>query len=218
MLKKILFIAILAGISYFNINAQKLKYGLIAGFDVANDQVTNKLKFDDSRVYYPLLSYNFNLYLGYKSSGFLGFSIEPGYIKKGGVRKDVFEHSFSSGTLFQGDINYHLNYIQVPILVDFYILPKLFISIGPELSYMINAKGIYNDSPKDISDMYDRKFELSGIIGVNYNIIKNLDIGLRYNHGLSYITKIRWTDENGNYLMQSTEYTQYFQMILRFKI
>ena len=66
--------------------------------------------------------------------------------------------------------------------------------------------------------MYDRRFELSGFIGINYNVIDNLDIGLRYNHGLTYTSKIIWINELGEETGVSKDYNQYFQLILRFKI
>ena len=83
---------------------------------------------------------------------------------------------------------------------------------------MINAKAKTKDNSNDISEFYDNKFELSGLIGINYTINKNVDIGLRYNHGLTYTSKITWVDSMGNLLDNSKEYNQYIQLIIRLKI
>jgi len=195
-------------LSGLNIYAQDFKFGLLAGFDVVNARLTNKPETEgDSRVFYPMISFNANGYVGFKSARFWGISCEPGFIQKGGVTKGV-----------NNNIRIQLNYIQIPILFDFFIQDKIFISVGPELSYMINAKARSKDNSNDISDLYDKDFEVSGMIGINYNIIDKLDLGLRYNHGLTYISKIAWTNAIGEFQGESKEYNQYFQLVVRFKI
>ena len=193
--------------SGFNIKAQELKFGLLAGFDVSNVRLTNM---PDIKSYYsvfdPMISFNANGYVGYKSARFWGISIEPGFIQKGGVTNSIDK------TRFQ------LNYLQMPVLFDCYIWDKLFISIGPEFSYMVNARSKSKDNSNDISDSYDKKIEVSGLIGINYGIFDKIDIGLRYNHGLTYTSKTIWTNELGNTQGESKEYNQYIQLILRFKI
>jgi hypothetical protein len=215
-MKRFFCIFLLISIPYLMINGQKIKYGLTIGFDVANSHVTNRLKGDDSRVFYPMLAYNINGFIGYKSQSFWGLSIEPGFIQKGGFRKNVI--SYSSGVMYQGDISYRLNYIQFPILANLFINNKLYFSIGPELSYMLSAKAKFDSFSTDITSSYDNKFELSGTIGVNYSIWKNIDIGIRYNHGLTYVSKIQWTDLYWNYIGESKVYNQYFQFIMGIKI
>ncbi len=190
-----------------NANAQNIKFGILAGFDVANSRLTNKPKEFDSRLFYPIISFNVNGYVGYKSGEILGMSAEPGFIQKGGRQKGM-----------EGDIRIQINYLQLPILLDLYVSDKIFISIGPELSYLINAKAKSKQYSNDITDQYEKKVELSGIVGINYKMTDKLDIGFRYNHGLTYTTKITFTDEFGNEQGDMKEYNQYFQLIVRFKI
>ena len=74
-----------------NLNAQKLEFGLQSGLNLSNTHIFNKDDFTDhDRIYYPLVLVNGNAYLGYKSESFWGFSFEPGFIQKGGLRKDVW--------------------------------------------------------------------------------------------------------------------------------
>ena len=197
------------------INAQGIKFGLTAGSVFANANLTNKPDhYGHYRVYYPMLSYNINGYIGYKSAGFWGLSAEPGIIQKGGIQR--YDKSTKND-----DLRFQLNYLQLPLLAEIYFNDKLFASIGPEIAYMMNAKvtnKIFSKYKSDITKLYDNKFELSGIIGINYNIIQKIDVGLRYNHGLTYTQEIIWTDEIGTPLGTSKEYNQYIQFILRFKI
>ena len=191
-------------ISGFKLLAQEFKYGFEAGFDIANSHMTNLPK--GERLYYPMISYNFNGYLGYKINGLFGASIDPGFIQKGGLQKG------------NTDIRFQYNYIQIPILVDLFVTDRFFISIGPEFAYLINAKAKSANNSNDITQYYDRRKELSALVGLNYNLNKWLDIGLRYNHGLTYTSKIILANENGDIIGEMKEYNQYFQLFLRIKI
>jgi hypothetical protein len=201
-LLRLLFILII--LSGLKLHAQGFKYGLEAGFDVANSHVTGLLS--SGRMYYPMISYNINGYLGYKINGLIGVSIEPGFIQKGGLEKG------------NPDFRVQNNYIQIPLLIDYFINDKFYLSLGPEFAYLINAKAKSTNKTNDITKYYDRRNELSGLIGINYNIYKGFDIGLRYNHGLTYYSKVDLVNENGDKVGEVKEYNQYFQLILRIKI
>ena len=194
------------------INAQKFKFGLLVGLDIANAHLTDKPDIEgDLRMYYPMIAFNANGFIEFKSTGFVGFSTEPGFIQKGGLQKYDKDNK-------DDDVRIQLNYIQIPILVDLYMSNKLFLSIGPELAYMINARAKSKDNSYDISNLYDNEFEISGLIGINYNIIEKIDVGLRYSHGLSYTMKILWRSGFGDYVGESKDYNQYFQLIVKFRI
>lgn len=62
--------------------SQNFKFGLAAGIDITNAHLTNKPDgyYSDNQVYYPMIAYNFNGYIGYKQSESWGLSIEPGFI------------------------------------------------------------------------------------------------------------------------------------------
>jgi len=38
-------------------------------------------------------------------------------------------------------------------------------------------------------------FELSGIVGTSFTINEDFDLELRYNHGLTKVSNIIWTDD-----------------------
>lgn len=195
-------------ISGLSLSAQDFKFGILTGFDLAKGRLSDSPDFNDHSLKYdPMSSFNANGYIGYKSGGIWGLSIEPGFIQKGGVQ-DISDVN----------VRFQLNYIQMPVLADVYISDKFFVSIGPELGYMINAKAKSSDYSNDITEIYNKRFEISGIAGVNYSIVKKIDIGLRCSYGLTYISKITITDEFGNQSGEIKEYNQYLQLIIRFKI
>ena len=195
-----------------NLKAQEFKYGLVGGLDVTNITFINSSNFDNfTNPYCPMISYNINGYLGYKSSGFWGISIEPGFIQKGGLIQYVIQDNIF-------DVRYQLYYLQIPIYLDLYVTKKMFISFGPEVSYMLGYDSKPNVFSFDNLFFYDYDFELSGSIAFNYNFHKNFDIGLKYNHGITRLDKITWRDAQGNEVGKSTAYNHYLQAFIRFKI
>jgi len=123
------------------------------------------------------MSYNVNCVISYKKHDRWGFSVEPGLIQKGAL----------GGVQLRSKIE--LKYFQMPTLANIYFLHKFFISIGPEFSFLIDSRYINPKSTIDASSVY-KKFELSGLIGINYMITKSFDFGLRYSRGLTYIMKM----------------------------
>ena len=210
MTKRIIFITF-SFIVISNITAlsQNFKFGIVAGLDIAKSRYSKiPNAFSGSQSYNPMIAYNFNGYIGYKKSDSWGFSIEPGFIQKGGKQK------ISNETY----VRLNLNYLQLPILLDYYIFKKLYISLGPELSYLHSAKLKSKEISNNITDSIYKRFELSGIIGLNYKITDYFDIGIRYNHGLTYTSKISWFDDSGKDLGESNEYNQYVQLNVEYKI
>lgn len=210
MKKSILLLLILLGT--LGLNAQDFGFGLVAGLDVANTRITNiPSSYDGNRPYHPLIAFNINAHINFKSKSFWAVSIEPGFIQKGElIRYDDDDKN--------KDVRIINNYIQVPVFVDFFPTKRLSLSVGPEFAVMLNAKAKSKDDSNDISDMYDEKFEISAIVGINYNVIKYIDIGLRYSRGLTHILAFSFIDETGTTIGDGKMYNQYFQFFVRFKI
>jgi hypothetical protein len=199
-----------------DINAQVFKYGVQAGINLCNPQVADKSDYTDERVFYPLLSFGVNGFISVKSSSFIGFSVEPGFIRKGGTRRDV--------TIMTGDIiyqpqdfKYTSDYIQLPLFVDFHITEKLCISTGPEIAYHLKSKAKGLDFNYNISDNYN-KYELSGSVRLTYSLLDNLDCAITYNHGLTNSSILEWTDVADAIIGTSKVYNQYVQVLFRIKI
>lgn len=134
-------------------------------------------------------SFNINGYLGYNLNPKFGLSIEPGYIQK-------------------GIYNFKLNYIQVPTLFDYYVTDKFFVNIGPEFAYLLNS-----------SNIFDNRFEISGMIGLNYNFYKNFDLGLSYSRAFTHYMSggiINNINESPNDI--SYFYNNYLQLKVRVKL
>lgn len=190
---------------------QNFKLGIQAGFDISKTQVIYKANINnESRLYYPMISFNVNGFLGYKGTSLIGISMEPGYIQKGGV-----EH-FNNGQ--NTNIRFQLDYVQIPISMEIYLTKKFTLLIGPEIAYMIKATAKSKNGSNSILNRYDNRTEVSGLIGLNYHLLGNFNIGIRYNHGLTNTSETQVTDGNGNILGKAKEYNQYIQFMVRYTI
>lgn len=202
-MKRILTTVGLILITLISLNAQNLEFGIKSGLGIANMHITNLSDSEsNSDIFSPIISYSINGTLNYKSKGFWGFSIEPGIIKKG------WKPNGSTNKM-------KLIYLQMPLLSDFYLSKKVFLSLGPEINYLVNAK---NDTQNNTKYFY--RTELSGVIGGTYSISDNLDVGIRYSHGLTQISDIIWKiGESGEFLgIEYKDYNQYLQVFIKLKL
>ena len=193
-------------------NGQNFQYCILGGFDIVNIHQKPWPPHEVIPPYRSMKSYNVNCFISYKSQGIWGFSVEPGFIQKGGANG------------VNNCCRWELNYLQIPFLADIYILHKLFLSIVPEFSYLTSANAINvypgHTHTSDMSSIYKYKSELSGLIGINYMINKRFEIGLRYNHGFTYIAKIDINIYNGSnwYILPAKQWSQYLQLMVRVRI
>ncbi|PBJ13691.1 porin family protein [Flavobacterium sp. ACN6] len=85
---------------------------------------------------------------------------------------------------FGGDVDFKLNYLNIPVLAKYYIVDNKFsVEAGPQLGVLLSAKAEDNDI-KDFTRSVDFGFN----IGAGYNFTDNLSVGLRYTIGLSPLT------------------------------
>ena len=105
-----------------------------------------------------------------------------------------------STVLILKDVSYDfaLNYIDIPVLAQYKITPKLFISTGPQVSFLISADQVSNgqlptDKTVDVVEDMESDFEsiyLSIPLEVGYSLSnarkgKGVDLKVRYNIGMT---------------------------------
>lgn len=143
---------------------------------------------------------NIALTYNLKFSEKYGLNIETGYSDRG-VQID------------NNELDYRLNYLDMPILLDYYPVPRVRLNAGPEITYLISAINQQNDSTKvNIMDRFENRWAINGAIGANYSINFFLDAGIRYQIP---ITTISQSDATLN--TRNTK-SRYLQLYLLFKI
>ena len=216
MKEKVKIIVIIFGmllLSGINSNAQNYEVGVAAGFDVVNLHLTNSS--ENSFIYNisPIATCNINGFLSFKNTGFWGFSLEPGIIRKG------WNQSFNSNNKKN---KIRLYYLQLPVLSDFYISNRIYFSTGPEISYLMSAKNNYGNNyesnTQDIAE-YLNRFELSAMAAINFKINEISTVSFRFSQGITEISNnVLWTYSEVEVPDEPRDFNQYFQLLLKMRI
>ncbi|HHB79099.1 MAG TPA: PorT family protein [Saprospiraceae bacterium] len=179
--------------------AQSFHFGLKGGVDLvtAYSKASNNISFELGHDQSPILSYNANFVMEYHGVGKIGFTVEPGFIRKG-----YGFPNFSS----EGIHKVYLSYIQVPVLMDYYMSDKFAVSAGMDLGIFVNH----------LSNDFYENFELSALIGCKYKLSEHFDLGLRYGHGVTPSFKFHFTNANGNTVGQIRDFNQYLQLSIAY--
>lgn len=229
----LLFISIIA-----SVQSQNFSYGVYLGSDITNLYLYPVPDGNKSAMFSPVLSYNFNGFVSYKTGFFLGFSIEPGIIRYGGVQ--LFDHLNSKYQPVTNQVKATINCLQIPVLIDFHLNDKLCISAGVDMDYTLSMKSIQTDDattmhflagefplyatfgtgPNTIADniVPDSKYHFryySGIIGLQYKLNKRFGVCLRYGFSLNKIYGFNWEIISNDGLMEmenSNIYSAYYQL------
>ena len=109
----------------------------------------------------------------------------------------------NQGAKYNGNPHYtaDLDYINVPIVANFYVVPGLAIKAGVQPGFKIKAKAKMDDGTIDLQERYHsvstlvgedlviRTFDLAIPVGASYEY-KNITLDARYNWGLVRVTNI----------------------------
>ncbi|AZA54890.1 porin family protein [Chryseobacterium sp. G0201] len=134
------------------------------------------------------------------------FSIQPEllYSQYG----DKYDQKVLGKTLSFGR---HLDYIAIPVMVQYTALPNLYLEAGPEFGFLVSAKNkAKNESSNEvIAQSGNYKDQLSGFnlglgIGAGYYFTPNIGVTARYVAGLTDIAKnkVSGTDAIKNNVFQ----------------
>jgi hypothetical protein len=129
----------------------------------------------------------------------LGFSFESGIIEKAGLLEA--ERNTIPGFIYE----YHLHFYS---LIDYYPIRKLNFSFGPEFTFPL-TRNIISDDQINFGSL---------IFGMNYNVIKRMDLGIRLKYGLLPMQGFVVLDENGNPIGETRYYNDYIQVYFRFNL
>lgn len=207
-----------------NLQAQQIHYGLGAAYVITNAHVIKSNDYAKG-IFSPMHSYSIHGFIEFRFAGAWGMAAEPGLIRKGGG-VDGKNH-------YLGDFDLQLHYFHLPLLAHLYYSDKLYVSFGPEFSFLLSNDGNVPDLPatftpseKAAYQMFtpfeEHAFEISAMIGLNYKLIKHIDIGLRYSHALTKFSETSWINPRypiGYGIMgYANVYNQYLQLIVRYII
>ena len=117
-----------------------------------------------------------------------------------GAKYDYYELN-ANGEDSRNKYTVDLDYVHVPILASYYVLPGLAVKAGVQPGFKMRAKAKIDDRTVDLDELYKvssyvldedikvSKFDLSIPVGVSYEY-KNIVLDARYNWGLVKVMNV----------------------------
>lgn len=99
----------------------------------------------------------------------------------------------TQGTKDEGDVKWLLDYVNVPVMVQYMFNNGFRIETGPQIGFLTRAKVESDGEELDIKDDL-KKTDVSWGFGLNYLSTSGIGVGARYNLGLTDINE----DNEGN--------------------
>lgn len=84
-------------------------------------------------------------------------------------------------------VKYRLGYLQVPVLARYKIVRGLGLLAGPQLGYLVRAKGTDDMDNKVDAKEYFKPFDISLLFGIGYEFSMGLELQFRYSAGLNNV-------------------------------
>ena len=110
------------------------------------------------------------------------------------------------------DENMNLDYLNVPVLANVYVIPGLALKAGVKAGFLTRAKTKVNGEDFDFKD-FMKKVDFSIPVGVSYEI-SDFIIDARYNIGVSQINK----DEHDGWLSDGSVRNSVITLTVGYKI
>ncbi len=143
------------------------------------------------------LNYQAGLMMEYKFSPKFAIAPEVVFAAQGGKYNGGNLHL--AGLDINTDVTFHTNYINVPVMLKYYVAPAFSIDFGPQVGFNVYSKFSTKDlkaqDMKDITKGVDFGLGLGG----TYNLTENAFVQARYTMGLTKIFDVTGSNEkNGN--------------------
>lgn len=149
-------------------HAQEMSYGIKGGLNLSNDIVL----FDR---YYP--AFYGGGFAELKFNKHLAFQADLLFTKSGNYSKYQSDKTIYFDRRTQG-------YLNIPVMVKYYITPKLYVEAGPEAGILLYANQETESFRKSVKERF-RKTALNAGAGLGYKLPCGLGVNARYMFGVS---------------------------------
>ena len=181
-MKKV-FALIAAAVVCMSASAQ-VQFGAKVGFDMTN--------FWGSNVDHGMKAgYQAGLVMEYKFNPNFAIAPEVVFASQGGKSKafalDITNNDINLTTT---DIKYTANYINVPVMLKYYVTPEFSIDFGPQVGFNVFNKVSHKNLSKSIDIKDSTKPVDFGLgLGGTFNLTENAFVQARYTMGLTKVFK-----------------------------
>jgi opacity protein-like surface antigen len=164
-MKKILLTAV-AVFAFSLTNAQDVKFGAKAGLNFSSLANAEGAKTQ----------------VGFHVGGYATISVSD----KFAVQPELLYSA--QGAKFDGDVNYNLSYINIPVMAKFYVADKFNLEAGPQIGLLMSATAKSSAGSLDLKEN-SKTMDFGLNFGAGYDVAENINVGLRYCLGLSQLEK-----------------------------
>ncbi len=183
-------VLIAAAIVCMSASAQ-VQFGGKVGFDLTN--------FWGSDVEHGMKpSYQVGLLMEYKMTPKFAIAPEVVFASQGGKFKALDLNLF--GLDIEKNVTFNTNYINVPVMLKYYVTPAFSIDLGPQVGFNVYSKYSIEDVDKAIDVKDNTKTVDFGVgLGGTYNLSENAFVQARYTMGMTKVFDGDYNKEkNGN--------------------
>ena len=188
-MKKV-FVLIAAAIVCMSASAQ-FQIGGKVGFDLTNfwgENVDHGMK--------P--SYQAGLVMEYKFNPHFAIAPEVVFASQGGKVNSVEVDLFDLTITGKKKLTYNTNYINVPLMLKYYVAPSFSIDFGPQVGFNVYSKATVDGETFDLKES-TKTVDFGLGLGGTYNLTDNAFVQARYTMGMTKVFDGEHNkDKNGN--------------------
>ncbi|MEM9671580.1 MAG: porin family protein [Cyclobacteriaceae bacterium] len=126
-------------------------------------------------------------------------------------------------------LHYNLHYVSVPIMLQYRVLDRLIVELGPEIGYLLDAtsnrssRGIFMGIPSFDEQLLSsyKDLDLALNMGIGYLLSDKWSLNLRYNMGLYDVTEDFYTsvfELDEPVLISSPVYNRSLQLSISYRV
>lgn len=114
------------------------------------------------------------------------FSLQP-EVMYSGQGYEIKEIDQDNPLDLDDNIEYQLDYINVPVLAKIYLVDGLSLQAGPSFNFVVNDEVDYGKGEIEDSSVLPepKDFEIGGVAGLEYKFNNTFFVQARYNHGFT---------------------------------
>jgi hypothetical protein len=117
------------------------------------------------------------------------------------VQPEVLYNGMGAKNKDYSDVRLNLDYISVPVMLQYNVLPEFYLEAGPQFSFAINKK-IKGDGGSVDVDKYYKGFDFGVGIGAGYYIAQGFGVTARFVAGATDIIENNSSDAIRNSVFQ----------------
>ena len=168
-MKKILLtlMAACAAFSFASAQETGFGFGVKAGVNISNQALDDAAKYK--------AGFTGGVFVDYRTCNWFAVSADVLYSRQGSKIKD-------------SDVKLRTDYLNIPVLANFYLTRGMALKAGVQPSFLLAAKAKEGDIKVGVKEMY-KTFDLSIPVGLSYDFKFGLILDARYNIGVTNLAK-----------------------------